>query len=67
MIFKDGLQTAVLQPEEGAFSKLAFSGRNPGNSPNQSTIVKYTEVWKSIPTHPHPNVLAGPLASILGL
>ena len=52
VIFKDGLQTAVLQPEEGAFSKLAFSGRNPGNSPNQSTIVKYREVLNSIPPSP---------------
>ena len=46
MIFKDGLQIAVLQLEEGTFSELAFTGRNPGNSPNQSTILKYLQaLW----------------------
>ena len=44
MTFKDGLQIAVLQPEEGTFSELAFTGRNPGNSPKQATIVKYKDV-----------------------
>ena len=30
-LFKDGLQTAILQSEERTFSELAFSGRDTGD------------------------------------